>query len=1081
MGFVELENTGKKLLEQFPVVKRSAKRVYQLLSYVTSDKKTKYKGAVTRVSPEDGFEYFYGYYDKSPWDADDRYMIALKVKKAYKAVAPGESGCVVLIDTWNENKVYKIGMTQSWNVQQGCRAQWMGPDFKSRIIYNDFREGKYCSVIYNWELKKEEKVLMLPVYDVAEDGSFALSLDFSRLHRMRPGYGYSNLPDKTRDEPCPDKTCIWKLNIVTGEVTELWKYTDMASFEQDETMHNAAHKVNHLMISPDGKRFMVLHRWFQKGHKHTRLVTANVDGTERYNLSDDVFVSHCCWKNNKEILAFLRKKETGNHYYLMKDQTQEYKLLWPKLNTDGHCSYSPDGQNIITDTYPDRKRIAGVYLCREENNHSERIASVFAPFRYDNDWRCDLHPRWNRTGDTICIDSVHEGKRALYTISLSSDMEKILDTKYLYKKNRKDIDIEGIKKKLSAYEYVSFDIFDTLIKRNVEHPSDVFLLTQRRYEQNHPEKLGGFKSKRAEAERKARDKSKRQEITIQDIYKELDMDLSRDVLKALMETEIETELSLCCVNKPLFEIYNYCVTQGKKILIISNMYLPQSVIEHLLHQAGYTQYRKLYLSCAIGLKKSDGELFRYALKDQKIKQSQIVHVGDSWKADYIQARRIGIEATHIEKHQNYLEHNRKDKDQGDSFDISCIQAFINNHIDLSKNAYYRFGYESFGILLYGFNRWMAEDMNKKKITDVFFFSRDGHVIKRAFDIQYQNSDIKSHYFYVSRRALRVPQLWLNPEYEQVIAVFPLARLLTAETFIKNLGLAPENYTEVLKKHGLTLDTVLKKAELPGNETMKAFYKEIRQDVILHSKEECSLFLEYMKQNGFLGKIAVVDIGWHGTLQYFIEQMAQKLHLNLEMQGYYIGLAAEAKRQIEINGYVVDKGSTTNSCDTWKSYNGLVENLFLAQEGSAEKFKKTEYGTIIPVLYPYEYADENGEKEWEAVKVGSLQDGAIDFVRDITESGLMDVLQFTPASAFFNINETGTHPSRKDLELFADFRFLEEQVDFLAMPESLLYYVFHRKQFQKDIGFSRWKIGFMKKLFKLPLPYEKMYQILRKLS
>ncbi len=419
MGFVEIEQTGKRVLEQFPVVKRSAKRVYQLFSVATSNEKFKSEGNVVRVTPDDKFEYFYGYYDKSPWDADDRYMICLKVKQAYKSVAPAEPGIVGLIDTHDNNRFYEIGMTHSWNVQQGCMAQWLGPDFKSRIIYNDFRDGAYCSVIYNVALKKEEKVLPIPVYDVAKDGSFALSLDFSRLHRMRPGYGYSNIPDRTAKELCPDSPCIRKVDLKTGKVEDLFNYTDFASFEPDESMTGAKHKVNHIMISPNGKRFMVLHRWFQNGRKHTRLVTVNVDKTDMYNLSDDVFVSHCYWKNDNEILSFLRKNESGDHYYLMKDKTHEYQLLWKELNTDGHCSYSPDGKFVITDTYPNRKRIASIYLCSDTENTSKRVARVFAPFRYDNDCRCDLHPRWNRSGDKICFDSVHEGRRALYVIDIS--------------------------------------------------------------------------------------------------------------------------------------------------------------------------------------------------------------------------------------------------------------------------------------------------------------------------------------------------------------------------------------------------------------------------------------------------------------------------------------------------------------------------------------------------------------------------------------------------------------------------------------------------------------------------------------
>ena len=437
MGFVELEQAGKQMFEQFPVIKRSAKRVYQLASVVTSNDKVKSEGDVVRVSPDDDYEYFYGYYDKSPWDATDRYMICIKAKQAYKSVAPKDPAIVGVIDTCDENKFLKIGVTHSWNVQQSCMAQWMGPDFRTRIIYNDFRDGKYCSVIYNWENKKEEKVLPLPVYDVVRDGSFALSLDFSRLHRMRPGYGYSNLPDTTKGVLCPDQTCIWKMDIPSGKITELFKYTDFAAFDPDESMDGAEHKVNHLMISPNGKRFMVLHRWFQKGRKHTRLVTVNVDMTEMYNLSDDVFVSHCYWKNDQEILSFLRKKETGNHYYLMKDQTQEYKMYWPRLATDGHCSCSPDGTLIVTDSYPNRKRMAFVYLCREEQEQPVRIAKVFSPFKYDNDCRCDLHPRWNRKGTKICIDSVHEGKRGLYVIPIAKkDIPVIPGAKPKYKKGK---------------------------------------------------------------------------------------------------------------------------------------------------------------------------------------------------------------------------------------------------------------------------------------------------------------------------------------------------------------------------------------------------------------------------------------------------------------------------------------------------------------------------------------------------------------------------------------------------------------------------------------------------------------------
>src|SRR5690625_2083480 len=137
-----------------------------------------------------------------------------------------------------------------------------------------------------------------------------------------------------------------------------------------------------------------------------------------YNLSDDNMTSHCSWKNDTEILAYAHKKNEGNGYYLMKDKTTDFERKWSELTSDGHPSYSPDGSMVVTDTYPDRARVATVYCIKQGD--VKNMAHVFAPFKYDNEVRCDLHPRWSRGGSKISIDSVFEGKRGIYTISIDN-------------------------------------------------------------------------------------------------------------------------------------------------------------------------------------------------------------------------------------------------------------------------------------------------------------------------------------------------------------------------------------------------------------------------------------------------------------------------------------------------------------------------------------------------------------------------------------------------------------------------------------------------------------------------------------
>lgn len=70
-------------------------------------------------------------------------MLCMRANDTWSDVSPREKADILLIDTQkSENdpeRVKKIAETRAWNVQQSCMLQWLGPDFSSRVLYNDFR------------------------------------------------------------------------------------------------------------------------------------------------------------------------------------------------------------------------------------------------------------------------------------------------------------------------------------------------------------------------------------------------------------------------------------------------------------------------------------------------------------------------------------------------------------------------------------------------------------------------------------------------------------------------------------------------------------------------------------------------------------------------------------------------------------------------------------------------------------------------------------------------------------------------------------------------------------------------------
>ena len=362
-------------------------------------------------------EYFFGYYDKSPWCKTGRYILALKAKKTGRNPKKDEEADIGIISTKDDYNFIGLRKTKAWNLQQGCMLQWLGPDFENYIIYNDIIDDEYISFIYNID-KGISRIIKKPVYSISKDGKRAISLNFSRLHRLRPGYGYPGLKDETAGIPIPSDDGIWLIDIEKNNYKLIISLQDIININWNPEMNYGHHWFNHLEINPEGSRFSFLHRWESCGRRYSRLFTADLDGKNVYCIADDKMVSHCCWKNSRQILSWARVAGSGEHYYLFTDLEKKFEIIGEGiLDEDGHPSYSPDKRYILTDTYPDIARFRRLLAYDTYSRKKYELGRYLAPFKYDFEHRCDLHPRWSRDGKLICFDSTHEGRRRMYIVS----------------------------------------------------------------------------------------------------------------------------------------------------------------------------------------------------------------------------------------------------------------------------------------------------------------------------------------------------------------------------------------------------------------------------------------------------------------------------------------------------------------------------------------------------------------------------------------------------------------------------------------------------------------------------------------
>ncbi len=219
----------------------------------------------------------------------------------------------------------------------------------------------------------------------------------------------------------PAEDGIFRLDRETGEQELIISHSDMAGFlPASGAKPDDMRYFTPPLFNENGTRFMFWYR--SRCGLHNGIYTASADGSGIYKLPT-LGNSHSVWLGNDRILAWAAVEGRGTHNFLFHDRKpfqEPSRVCGASFEFNGHATFSPDTAWLITDTpeppVADKRNQRTLYLFQCKTHRRIELGTFGAPDILRGPLRCDLHPRWDRTGGRVCFDSAHDGCRQMYLL-----------------------------------------------------------------------------------------------------------------------------------------------------------------------------------------------------------------------------------------------------------------------------------------------------------------------------------------------------------------------------------------------------------------------------------------------------------------------------------------------------------------------------------------------------------------------------------------------------------------------------------------------------------------------------------------
>lgn len=306
---------------------------------------------------------------------------------------------------------------------------------------------------------------------------------------------------------------------------------------------------------------------------------------------------------------------------------------------------------------------------------------------------------------------------------------------------------EELAKRLAVYDVISFDIFDTLLFRPFSQPGDLFHFVG--------EQLGflNFKQLRMRFEQERRNECRKleghAEISLAEIWEKM-MRETGICAEEGIKAELAAEEEFCYANPYMLRVFLKLKEMGKCMIAVSDMYLPGEFLKRLLEKNGFEEFDRVYVSGEVKKSKAAGDLYELVKGDFPA-EKKMIHIGDHPVSDVAQAKKHGFAAFY---YPNADKCAAKYRTQDMSPIVGGAYRGVANHYLYcglkSRSMEYEYGFLYGGLFVLGYCDFIHTYVMEHHIDRALFLSRDGDILKQAYDMLYPGS--ASQYVYWSRAA-----------------------------------------------------------------------------------------------------------------------------------------------------------------------------------------------------------------------------------------------------------------------------------------------------------------------------------------